>query len=60
MTTPPQTTPNTAAPAVEAIAQTVEVLAQDADVTWLEVRRQPIEVIDFYKTKERSHVDHQL
>lgn len=48
MNTPPQTTPNTAAPAVAATIQTVEVLTQDAEVTWLEVRQQPVQVFDFY------------
>jgi hypothetical protein len=46
---PPQTTPNTAAPAVPATVKVVEVMAQDADVTWLEVRKQPVQVFDFYK-----------
>lgn len=49
MNAPPQTTPNTAAPAVAAVAEVVQLLGQSRDVTWLKVRRQPVQVFDFYK-----------
>lgn len=45
----PKATPNTAAPAVPAAAEVVQLLGQSRDVTWLKVRRLAVEVVDFYK-----------
>lgn len=48
MSIPPQATPNTAAPAVAAVAEVVQLLGCSRDTTWLKVRKQPIIAIDFY------------
>lgn len=44
----PQTTPNTAAPAVPATAQVVRVLSRSPEVTCVAIRKQAVAVIDFY------------
>lgn len=48
MTTPPTDNPCTGEPAVRAVADVLEVTGCEGDVTRLEVRKQAIEVIDFY------------